>query len=142
MSKIYPQLKLENQLCFPFYACARKIVNLYTPYLKPLGLTYTQYLVMMVMWEENETTIKNICNRLHLDSGTLTPLIHTLEKRGLLEKHSCEQDERITCVKLTEEGIKLQEKAKDIPMKVGSCVHVSKEEATLLYTTLYKILNN
>lgn len=142
MSKIYPQLKLENQLCFPFYACARKIVNLYTPFLKPLGLTYTQYLVMMVMWEDNDTTIKNICTRLHLDSGTLTPLIHKLEKRGLLEKHNCEQDERITCVKLTEEGIKLQEKAKDIPLKVGSCVHVSKEEAELLYTTLYKILNN
>ena len=140
MSKVYPQLKLENQLCFPFYACARKIVNLYTPHLKPLGLTYTQYLVMMVMWEDNHTTIKRICERLHLDSGTITPLIQKLVKRGLLEKCNNPEDERITCVNITESGIQLQEKAKSIPMKVGSCISLSQEEAEMLYKTMYKIL--
>ena len=95
---------------------------------------------MMVMWEDNHTTIKRICERLHLDSGTITPLIQKLVKRGLIEKCNNPEDERITCVNITESGIQLQEKAKNIPLKVGSCINMSQEEAQMLYKTMYKII--
>ena len=78
----YEQLKLKNQMCFPLYACARKIVNAYTPFLKPVGLTYTQYIVFMVLWEKEEVSVGELGTSLHLDAGTLTPLLKKLEKEG------------------------------------------------------------
>ncbi|MBR4795437.1 MAG: MarR family transcriptional regulator, partial [Lachnospiraceae bacterium] len=115
MSQPYEQLKLENQLCFPLYACARKIVNAYTPYLKPLGLTYTQYIVFMVLWEKEEATVGELGKLLSLDAGTLTPLLKKLEKEGYIERKRSKEDERVTLIALTKKGDTLKEDCKDIP---------------------------
>lgn len=134
-------LKLDNQLCFPLYACSRKIVNYYTPFLKPLGITYTQYLVLLVLWEKDDVMVSTLCSRLHLDSGTLTPLLKKLAEDGLVARKRSEDDERKVFVTLTEKGKQLKEKAYEIPLKVGSCIHLEKEEAEFLYKILYKIIN-
>ena len=122
MSDTYEQLKLKNQLCFPLYACSRKIINAYTPYLKPLGLTYTQYLVFMVLWEKKEVSVGELGSTLYLDAGTLSPLLKKLEIEGLIARTHPEIDERVTNVKLTDRGEELKEKCKDIPFKVASVV--------------------
>ena len=133
-------MKLENQLCFPLYAAARRITGLYTPYLKPLDLTYTQYLVLLVLWEYGEITVGELCRRLYLDSGTISPLLKKLEAAGYVRRTRAREDERMVVIRLTEEGVALQEKAKDIPLKVGSCVHLPPEKAGALYLLLYEIL--
>lgn len=133
----YEQLKLENQLCFPLYACARRVISLYTPYLKPLGLSYTQYLVFLVLWEEDGRTVGEISRKLYLDSGTLTPLLKKLEKDGRVLRKRDETDERVTRIYLTEEGRALREEAKTIPLSVGSCIRLKPEEAGGLYSLLY-----
>ena len=138
--KVKDNMKLDSQLCFPLYAAARKIVNLYTPYLKPLGLTYTQYIMFLVLWEEDKITVGDLCRRLKLDTGTVTPMLKNTEKQGLIKRIRSEDDERVVVVSLTEEGKVLYKKAKDIPEKIGSCVRLSKDEAVQLYTTLYKLL--
>jgi DNA-binding MarR family transcriptional regulator len=142
MSQPYDQLKLENQLCFPLYASARKIVNAYTPFLKPLGLTYTQYLVFMVLWEAGEITVGDLGDKLLLDAGTLSPLLKKLEKEGYVERKRSVSDERVTLISLTEKGSDLKEDCKDIPFKVASVVSsLSEKEAGELYNILYKILD-
>ena len=133
-------LKLKNQLCFPLYAAARKITGSYAPFLKPLGLTYTQYLVMMVLWEEQQVMVGDLGRKLFLDTGTLTPLLKKMEEHGLITRRRCPEDERCVQISLTEDGQKLKEKARDIPQQVGSCVKLDPEEAMQLYRTLYKIL--
>ncbi|MEE0955615.1 MAG: MarR family transcriptional regulator [Eubacterium sp.] len=138
---IYPQLKLENQICFPLYAVSRKIISLYTPYLKPLGLTYTQYLVLMVLWEKETITVSELCRSLRLDNGTVTPLLKKMEKAGLVSRSRSKSDERVVAVSLTAAGWALEEDAKDIPIQLGKCIPMSKEEAEQLYNTLYQILN-
>ena len=141
MSDTYEQLKLKNQLCFPLYACSRKIVNAYTPYLKPMGLTYTQYLVFMVLWEKKEATVGELGSTLYLDAGTLSPLLKKLEIEGLIARTHPENDERVTSVKLTDKGEELKEACKDIPFKVASVVgSFDKKEIEQLYGLLYKIL--
>ena len=134
-------LKLENQLCFPLYAAARKVTGLYTPYLKEIGLTYTQYLVMMILWEKDGIRISDICTRLHVDTGTVTPMLKKMEEEGLLKRTRCADDERTVLITLTETGHDLKEKAGDIPAKVGPCVPLSKEEAETLYRLLYQIMS-
>lgn len=134
-------LILENQLCFPLYAAARKVTGLYTPYLKEIGLTYTQYLVMMVLWEKDGIRISDICARLRLDTGTVTPMLKKMEDEGLLKRARCADDERTVLITLTEKGHDLKEKAGDIPAKVGPCVPLNREEAELLYRLLYQILS-
>lgn len=134
-------LKLENQLCFPLYAASRKIVSAYTPYLKPLGITYTQYITFMVLWEENGLFVGDICARLHLDNGTLTPLLKKMEKQGFVVRRRDETDERKVRVFLTDEGRAMKERVRDIPRKVGSCVDLNTEEARTLYRLLYKLLD-
>ncbi|MBQ9420318.1 MAG: MarR family transcriptional regulator [Lachnospiraceae bacterium] len=136
----YPQLKLENQLCFPLYACARKVINQYNPFLKPLGITYTQYLVFLVLWECREATVGEICRKLYLDNGTITPLIKKMEKDGYVVRKRSEQDERVVKVSITEKGMALREDAKDIPFSVGGCLSVPGEDAAVLYRLLYKLL--
>lgn len=137
----YAALKLDNQLCFPLYAASRLITNRYTPILKPLNLTYTQYLVMLVLWEEGSCTVSKLCSRLYLDCGTISPLLKKLEAAGYVEKiRSCE-DERCVSISLTEKGKELREKALDIPGKVGSCMSLSRDDAVNLYKTLHNILN-
>ena len=136
----YDGLKLENQLCFPLYACAKEIVRKYTPFLGELDLTYTQYLVLMVLWEKQEVNVKDLGKCLFLDSGTLTPLLKKLESKGYITRKRSTEDERILLVHITEEGMQLREKAVSIPARVGQCVSLSPEEAGTLYSLLYKVL--
>ena len=141
MAQKYEQLLLENQLCFPLYACGRKIVGSYTPYLKPLGLTYTQYIVMMVLWEKERASVGQLGETLHLDAGTLTPLLKRLEKAGYVTRERSKEDERITIIAITPEGDALKEECKDIPIKMASGkMPLSGEEAEELYRLLYKFL--
>ena len=141
MTDLDEALKLENQLCFPLYACARKVTGLYTPYFKPLGITYTQYVVLLALWEKDGQSVGELGKCLYLDSGTLTPLLKKLEERGLIGRHRCEDDERCVKITLTQEGWDLKEQAAQIPSKVGPCVKLSPEEAKTLYVLLYKILD-
>ena len=140
--KTAESMKLDSQLCFPLYAAARKVVNLYTPYLKPLGITYTQYIMFLVLWEEDSVKVSDLCRRLRLDTGTVTPMLKNTEKQGLIKRTRSEEDERVVVVTLTEEGKVLYNKAKDIPEKVGSCVRLSKEDAVQLYKILYSLLDS
>ena len=137
----YEQLRLENQLCFPLYACGRRIVSKYTPWFHDLGLTYTQYIVFMVLWEEDGCTVGDLCRRLYLDSGTLTPLLKKMEDAGRIERRRCDADERVVRVFLTDEGRALREKVKDIPFEVGRCMRLTPEEAGTLYRLLYRVLD-
>ena len=122
------------------YACSKEIVRRYTPYLEEIDLTYTQYITMMVMWEEEEITVKKLGEKLLLDSGTLTPVIKKLETKGLIKKSRNKEDERSVIIKITKQGLDLYEKAKDIPEKVGGCFPLDKEDAVTLYTLLKKLM--
>ena len=133
-------LKLENQMCFPLYACSRLVTNLYTPFLKPLGITYTQYLVFMVLWESDDINVGDLCVRLYLDSGTITPLLKKMEEKGYVTRYRCKDDERCVKVKLTEAGRAMKEKMLMIPANVGACVGLSSKEAEDLKKMLDKIL--
>lgn len=136
----YDALKLENQLCFPLYACSREIVKRYKPFLDKIDLTYTQYIAMMVLWEKKSVNVKELGECLYLDSGTLTPLLKKLESKGLLTRARSEKDERNLVVTITDEGEKLKEKAVDIPLQIAGCTNLSTEEGMQLYKILYKIL--
>jgi len=138
--KIDESMKLDSQLCFPLYAASRKVVNLYTPHLKPLGITYTQYIMFLVLWEKDGITVGELCKRLMLDTGTVTPMLKNTEKQGLIKRTRSEEDERVVVVSLTEEGKALYKKARTIPKKIGSCVRLDKSEAVTLYKILYKLL--
>ena len=133
-------LKLNNQLCFPLYVCSKEIIRKYKPYLEKLDLTYTQYITMMVMWEEKEINVKGLGEKLFLDSGTLTPLLKKLETKGYIERLKNSKDERNLDIRITLKGEKLKETAKEIPLKVGSCLNLSEKEAIDLYKILYKLL--
>lgn len=140
MNNNYDALKLENQLCFPLYACAKEIVRKYKPYLDKIDLTYTQYLVMMVMWDVKKINVKELGKRLYLDSGTLTPLLKKLEIKGFITRTRSTQDERNLIIEISEAGERLKDEAIGIPANIGACVNLSSEKAELLYTTLYEIL--
>ncbi len=141
MDKKYEVLKLENQLCFPLYAAAREVVKRYRPYLDELDITYTQYITMMVMWEEKEITVKVLGEKLFLDSGTMTPVLKSLESKGYVTRKRSTTDERSVSVFLTDSGEKLKEKAVEIPAKVAGCTNITAEEGLQLYKILYKILS-
>ena len=136
------EMKLANQLCFPLYAAARKVTGLYTPFLKELGLTYTQYIVMLVLWEKDGVSVSEIGEKLMLDNGTLSPLLKKMESAGLIGRSRSREDDRVVEITLTEEGRKLQEKAREIPKKVGACIDLPPEKAGQLYELLYELLNN
>ena len=139
--KIYDEmLKLDNQLCFPLYAASRQVVSLYTPYLKELGLTYTQYIVFLVLWETDGIPVGELGRRLYLDNGTLTPLLKKLEAAGYLTRSRDTADERVVIVSLTGEGRALKEKAKEIPLKIGTCINLSVNDAKALFEILRKLL--
>lgn len=133
----YDSLQLKNQLCFPLYASARETVKLYKPY---LDLTYTQYITMLVLWEEKVVSVKVLGERLFLDSGTLTPLLKKLEAKGLVVRRRSQEDERILNVSLTKAGERLRERALDIPRELGNTVKLDPEEISQLYRLLYKLL--
>ena len=136
----FAALRLDNQLCFPLYAASREIIRLYRPHLEALDLTYTQYITMMVLWEEREISVKQLGKRLYLDSGTLTPLLKSLEAKGYVTRTRSDSDERVVLVRLTEAGQALQERALSVPEGMRACVHLSPEEAAVLYKLLYKLL--
>ncbi len=140
VSSEYDDLKLEKQLCFPLYAASREVVKQYTPYLKPLGLTYTQYITLMVLWQEKKLRVGDLGHKLFLDTGTLTPLLKKMEEAGLVCRTRSAHDERVVEVEITRKGMALREQLKDIPKQVGTCVKLSKEDARILYRELYKML--
>ncbi|BCN31385.1 MarR family winged helix-turn-helix transcriptional regulator [Anaeromicropila herbilytica] len=136
----YDSLKLENQLCFPLYACSRQIIKLYKPFLDPLGLTYTQYITLMALWEKDNITVKELGYLLFLDSGTLTPVLKKLETQGIVTRKRSEDDERNVYIKLTKEGIELKDKAVSVPKSMANCIPLSSEDAKNLHRILHKIL--
>ena len=140
MSGRYDALKLENQLCFPLYACAKEIVRAYKPYLERLDITYTQYITMMVLWEHRELRVKEVGERLFLDSGTLTPVLKKLEEKGFVSRRRSDTDERDVIVALTKGGEALKKKAANIPQKIGGCIDLDPKKAARLYDLLYEVL--
>lgn len=136
----YDNLKLENQICFPLYACAKEVTRRYKPLLDKLDLTYTQYIVMMVMWKNKKMNVKELGEVLYLDSGTLTPLLLKLEKKGYISRTKNKDDARNLVLEVTKKGLNLRDKATDVPQEMSKCVKLSKDEAITLYNTLYKIL--
>ena len=139
--KNFDCLKLENQLCFPLYACSKEIINKYKPFLEKIDLTYTQYIAMLVLWENEQINVKNLGEKLFLDAGTLTPLLKKLENKGYIERNRSTNDERNLIISITKKGKEIKSKAVDIPKEVGSCLHLNKEETIKLYEILYKLLN-
>lgn len=138
----YDALKLENQLCFPLYACSKEIIRQYKPFLDKLDLTYTQYIVMLVLWEEKSVNLKELGSRLYLDSGTLTPLLKKLESKGLITRARAQHDERNLLIQLTPTGEALREEAVTVPLSIARCTPLTPEEAAALYGILYKILGS
>ena len=140
MKNKYDALKIENQLCFPLYACSREVIKQYTPFLEEIGLTYTQYITMMVLWEQKEIHVKELGQKLFLDSGTLTPVLKKLEEKGLVSRRRSKEDERNLIATLTDEGKSLKKKAVSVPAQMAQCLSLDSEEAAELYRILYKIL--
>ncbi|MBQ1586349.1 MAG: MarR family transcriptional regulator [Ruminococcus sp.] len=136
----YDALKLDNQVCFPLYAAAREVTKLYRPYLDALNLTYTQYITMMVLWENRSCSAKKLGEKLYLDSGTLTPVIKSLEQKGFVKRSRSAVDERVLMVEVTDKGFALREEAKSVPQKMAACTNLTPEEAQTLYKLLYKVL--
>ena len=140
MDNKYETLKLSNQLCFPLYACSRETIKLYKPYLDELGLTYTQYITMMVLWEHKAMTVKALGQELYLDSGTLTPLLKKLEEKGLVTRRRSDQDERNLIVTITETGEAMKDRALHIPAEMTKCVNLPKDDIRDLYRMLHQML--
>ena len=137
----YDVLKLENQLCFPLYACSREMIKEYKPFLDPLELTYTQYITLMVLWEKKAINVKALGDQLFLDSGTLTPLLKKLEAKGLVSRKRSSEDERNLIVSITEAGEALKERAVSIPWEVAKCSNLTPDEQKTMYQLMYKFLN-
>ena len=139
-SNPYAALRLDNQLCFPLYAAAKEVVRRYKPLLDALDLTYTQYIAMMVMWEERETNVRDLGSRLYLDSGTLTPLLRKLEDKGYVTRHRAERDGRELRVSVTEAGMALRERALAVPGKLAACINIPLDDALELRRILRELL--
>lgn len=139
---IHPEsvLRLDRQLCFPLYAASRRIIKLYRPVLEPLGLTYTQYITMLVLWECDAVTVKALGERLFLDSGTLTPLLKKLESQGLVERERDKADERMVIVRLSPAGRALRQRALDVPARIAACVDLPMSDALELHRILHTLL--
>lgn len=135
------ELKLEQQLCFPLYVASKEIIREYRPFLEPIGLTYTQYITMLVLWEYKEMSVKEIGTYLYLDSGTLTPLLRKLEGQGLLKRRKTMNDERLVYIGLTSKGKKLKQYVTDIPDKISESFNLTKEEEIELYRLLQKVIH-
>ncbi|MBE6072244.1 MAG: MarR family transcriptional regulator [Clostridium butyricum] len=137
----YDDIKLENQLCFSLYAASREVIKLYKPCLDKFNLTYTQYVAMLVLWEEERTTVKGMGEKLHLDSGTLTPLLKKLEKSGLISRYRDVNDDRVVVVELTEQGKALKEQITCVPCEMKGKLKLSKEQTDELKKLLDNLLN-
>ena len=137
----YDALKLEHQLCFPLYAASRQVIKGYRPYLDALDLTYTQYIAMMVLWEQATDSVRDLGKRLFLDSGTLTPVLKSLEGKGFVKRYRSTEDERVLLVELTDRGRGLREQALSVPAQVAGCIKLDTAEAVELHRLLYKVLS-
>ena len=137
----FESLKLSNQVCFPLYAASREVIKLYKPFLDEYNLTYTQYITMLVLWEDEKITIKELCKKLYLDSGTITPVIKKLEAMGLLIKYRDKSDERIVNVELTDKGRGLKEEIVKVPEQVSCKINGSVEDLLILKNLLEKVLD-
>lgn len=138
----FETLKLRNQVCFPLYACTKELIRQYGPYLKEYGLTYTQYIVMMVLWEKETVSSRELAECLHLDYGTLTPVLKRLNLAGYLCRQRSDEDERLLTLTLTETGKQLRTKAVSIPPAIAECMGLTAEEFRTLYTLTYKALRH
>lgn len=136
----YEKLKLENQLCFPLYALSREIIKMYKPFLDKFNLTYTQYITMLAMWEEEKITFKSLGKKLHLDSGTLTPVLKKLEAMNLINKYRASEDDRVVIIELTELGVKLKDEVIDIPDQLTCECGVNKEDIIKLKLELDNVI--
>ena len=142
VSQEYNALKLENLICFPLYACARELIKLYKPFLDQIDLTYTQYITMIVLWEKESLTSKELGQKLFLDSGTLTPLLKKLEAKGYITRRRSEEDERNLIVTITEKGQELRPAAKEVYRGMVGQFKLEAEDTRELYRLLYKILSH
>ncbi|WP_426271143.1 MarR family winged helix-turn-helix transcriptional regulator [Dyella kyungheensis] len=133
------QLLLDQQLCFALYAASRSVTGLYRPLLEPLGLTYPQYLVMLVLWEQDGLTVRELGQRLQLDSGTLTPLLKRLQSAGLITRQRRQQDEREVDIRLTDAGLALRDKASGIPECLAQCMQLPFEQMQSLRDELKRL---
>ena len=140
MNSKYDCLKLKNQICFPLYACSKEIIRRYKPFLDEVDLTYTQYITMMALWENESMNVRELGSCLFLDSGTLTPLLKKLENKGYIMRSRSKEDERNLIVTLTDKGWELREQMLSIPGSMASCVDLEPQEAAELYKLLYKVL--
>ena len=139
--KNYDDLRLDNQLCFPLYALSKEVIKQYRPYLDEINLTYTQYIAMMVIWEKEKINVKELGKKLYLDSGTLTPVLKSLEAKGFVTRYRSQEDERLLMVEITAEGIALKDKALEIPRKMISKIDISLNDAIVMHRQLYNLLN-
>ena len=137
----YDVLRIKNQLGFPLYACAREVIKQYKPFLDSLDLTYTQYITMMVLWEEKSLTVKELGDILYLDSGTLTPLLKKMETKGLITRKRSMQEERSLIVSITQKGDALKEKAVEVPAKLAQTLKLTPDECVQLHGLLNKMLD-
>lgn len=133
-------LKLENQLCFPLYVCAKEMVKRYKPFLEALDLTYTQYITMLVLWEQSPMGVKALGEHLYLDSGTLTPVLKKLEQKGYLTRRRSPEDERNLLAELTPAGMALVEKAEAVPEQMCACLSLTQEDRQLLKDALSRLM--
>ncbi len=140
MTASFDPLKLENQLCFPLYVAAKEVVGRYKPFLAEMSLTYTQYIAMLVLWERQAISVKELGERLYLDSGTLTPLLKRLESKGFISRERSKDDERVVNVTITGTGQALRAQAKEIPARIAGCMPLSPDDARTLYGLLYQLL--
>ena len=138
----FAALRLDNQLCFPLYAASRLVIKLYKPFLDRHGLTYTQYIEMMALWEKDDVAVSELGERLFLDSGTLTPLLKKLEASGFIRRERDAADERTVRIQLTGQGKKLQKAMVDVPRQMASCVHIERDDAGNLHELLHDLIRN
>ena len=138
--KHYDALKLEGQLCFPLYVASREVIKKYRPFLEKLDLTYTQYITMMVFWENETINVKELGKRLYLDSGTLTPVLKSLESKGFVKRFRSLTDERVLLVEITEKGKMLKDEALKIPYEMSDCIPLQSDDCIQLYSLLTKFI--
>lgn len=138
----YESIKLDNQVCFSLYAASREIIKLYKPVLDKFNLTYTQYIAMLVLWEDEKSTVRDIGKRLHLDSGTLTPLLKKIENMGLIKRYRDVNDDRVVIVELTEKGKLLKDDVTEVPREMVCKINMPKEELLDLKAKLNNLLKS
>jgi len=135
------QLKLENQICFPFYAISRKIVQLYTPYLNELNITYPQYLVLLILWENDNILVKDICKKLWLETNTVSPLLKTLDSKWLIDRKQLPENKKQVKIFLTQKWQDLKKLAEEIPAKLSKSTQIKEEKLKELHNNLWELMN-